>query len=118
MAADDETGPTAPDTTGAPPDADAGRDTTASDEQAAGDGGADGSTTSSEDDEGNGSSDPEASADAAGFDVDAAQGRLDEVQQQIEEGRKALADLQDDVTPEPDGPPIAQGEGAANAPPG
>jgi hypothetical protein len=114
MAADDETETTAPDTTGAPPDDDAGA-TAATGDQAAGADDA-GSTTASDDEATAGG--PEASTEAAGFDVDGAQDRLDEVQQQIEEGRKALADLQDDVTPEPDGPPIAAGEGAANAPPG
>jgi len=47
-----------------------------------------------------------------GLDLDAEQARLDEVEAKIAEGRRALAD------DEPDGPPVAAGEGAANAPPG
>jgi len=47
-----------------------------------------------------------------GLDLDAEQARLDEVEAKIAEGRRALADG------EPDGPPVAAGEGAANAPPG
>ena len=53
-----------------------------------------------------------------GFDVDGAEARLKEVEKKIEEGRHALDDVEDDVEPTPDGPPIADGEGAANAPPG
>lgn len=51
-------------------------------------------------------------------DVDAAEARLEEVREQIEEGRRALADIAKETDPEPDGPPVARGEGAANAPPG
>ena len=47
-----------------------------------------------------------------GLDLDAEQARLAEVEDKIAEGRRALADG------EPDGPPVAAGEGAANAPPG
>ncbi len=53
-----------------------------------------------------------------GLDLEVERGRLDEVEKQIEEGRRALADLEEDVEPESDGPPVAKGEGAANAPPG
>ncbi len=69
-----------------------------------------------------GTSAPSDDSDAAvmegGLDVEAERGRLDEVDQQIEEGRRALADIEEDTDPEPDGPPVAAGEGAANAPPG
>ncbi len=53
-----------------------------------------------------------------GLDLDAERERLDEVEGKIEEARRALADVEEDVHPEPDGPPVAAGEGAANAPPG
>ncbi len=53
-----------------------------------------------------------------GLDLDAERERLDGVEGRIEEGRRALADAQDDVQPDADGPPIAAGEGAAIAPPG
>ena len=61
---------------------------------------------------------PESGSGAGGLDLDAERERLDEVENKIEEGRRALADAEDDVEPEADGPPIAAGEGAANAPPG
>ena len=61
------------------------------------------------------SADPEVEG---GLDVEAERGRLDEVEKQIEEGRRALADVEGDTEPEPDGQPIAEGEGAPNAPPG
>jgi len=47
-----------------------------------------------------------------GLDLDAEQARLAEVEDKIAEGRRTLADG------EPDDPPVAAGEGAANAPPG
>lgn len=53
-----------------------------------------------------------------GFDVEAAEARLEEVGKEIEEGRRALADVEQEVEPDSDGPPVAEGEGAANAPPG
>ena len=53
-----------------------------------------------------------------GLDVEAERGRLDDVEKQIADGRRALADREQEIEPEPDGPPVAQGEGAANAPPG
>jgi len=53
-----------------------------------------------------------------GFDVDAAEARLGKVGEKIQEGRQALDDVEDDETPSPDGQPIAEGDGAANAPPG
>ncbi len=56
--------------------------------------------------------------EAGGLDLEVERGRLDEVENKIEEGRRALADAEDDAHPEADGPPIAAGEGAANAPPG
>lgn len=56
--------------------------------------------------------------EAGGLDLEAERGRLEEVENKIEEGRRALADVEEDAHPEPDGPPIAAGEGAANAPPG
>ena len=52
------------------------------------------------------------------FDFDAAERRLEGVEEKIEEGRRALADVEQDVEPDQEGPPIAEGEGAANAPPG
>jgi hypothetical protein len=61
---------------------------------------------------------PEGGSGAGGLDLDAERERLDQVEDKIEEGRRALADAQDDVRPDSDGPPIAAGEGAANAPPG
>lgn len=64
-------------------------------------------------------SDPAAMVEAGSdFDVGAAEARLEEVREQIEEGRRALADIAKETDPEPDGPPVARGEGAANAPPG
>jgi len=61
---------------------------------------------------------PDGGDEAGGLDLDAERERLDEVENKIEEGRRALADAEDDVEPEPDGPPVAAGEDAANAPPG
>ncbi|CAA9216214.1 MAG: hypothetical protein AVDCRST_MAG76-437 [uncultured Acidimicrobiales bacterium] len=64
---------------------------------------------------------PEASVAAepeGGLDVEAEQRKLDDVEKQIADGRRALADREQEIEPEPDGPPVAQGEGAANAPPG
>ncbi len=61
---------------------------------------------------------PDPIAQGGGLDVDAAEARLGEVGKEIEEGRRALADVEQEVEPEPEGPPIAAGEGAANAPPG
>lgn len=52
------------------------------------------------------------------FDVGVAETRLQEVEEQIDEGQRALADVVKETDPEPDGPPVAEGEGAANAPPG
>jgi len=60
----------------------------------------------------------ESGGEAGDLDLDAERERLNQVEDKIEEGRRALADAEDDVEPEADGPPIAAGEGAANAPPG
>ena len=59
-----------------------------------------------------------AGGDEGGLDVEAERGRLDEVGKQIEEARRALADTEGELEPEPDGQPVAEGEGAPNAPPG
>ena len=74
------------------------------------DGGAEGSAEA--DQEGDGGDEGD------GFDVEAAETRLEDVEGKIEEGRRALADLENEVEPEPEGQPIAEGDGAANAPPG
>jgi len=52
------------------------------------------------------------------FDVDAAGDRLKDVDSKIAEARTALDDVEEDETPSSEGPPVAEGEGAANAPPG
>lgn len=107
----------APSTDDTPSDAEASDGPTDSDSDA------DANGTDKADEGGSeGTSAPSDDSDAVvmegGLDVEAERGRLDEVDQQIEEGRRALADLEDDTDPEPDGPPVAAGEGAANAPPG
>jgi len=59
-----------------------------------------------------------------GLDLEAQQARLDEVENKIEEGRRALAEQETkpepEAKPEPetDGQPVAEDEGAADAPPG
>jgi len=66
-----------------------------------------------------GDDDPTPKAEGTGeFDVGAAEARLEDVEKEIEQGRQALANVSQEVEPEPDGPPVAAGEGAANAPPG
>ena len=95
-------------------------------------------TTATSEDEGDGEAEDKAepkvegesesddSADAAeggaevdgGLDLKVERGRLDEVSKQIEEGRQTLADLDEEVEPGSDEPPVAEDEGAANAPPG
>lgn len=58
------------------------------------------------------------SAAPGGLDVDAERVRLEGLAQEIEDGRRALQDVEDDTRPDSDGPTIAAGEGAAIAPPG
>ena len=52
------------------------------------------------------------------YDFDAAEARLEGVEEKIEEGKKALADVEQDIEPDPDGQPVAESDDAAKAPPG